>query len=158
MTDNLTSDFGTGLAQVGMVLDLLRFSAHEAVDDIAPLLHPEMRVLAAPGIAPSHPYETREDFLEYFAEARRNGVLIEPDLREVRFSPTGAIVVSGSLRMTSRAVTAETPAWFVYTFRDGLILSLENHLSADMADEAAGIPVGARSHDDPGSPKQAPVG
>ena len=142
MTDDLTSDFGTGLAQVGMVLDLLRFSAHEAVDDIAPLLHPEMRVLPAPGIAPSHPYETREDFLGYFAEARRNGVLVEPDVRDIRFGPTGALVVSGNLRMTSRAGAAETPAWFVYTFRDGLIVSLENHLSAAMADQAAGIPAG----------------
>ena len=138
MTGDLTSEFGTGLAQVGMVLDLLRFSADEAVDDIAPLLHPEMRVLAAPGVAPSRPYETRTDFLEYFAEARRNGVLVEPDVREVRFGPTGAIVVSGSLRMTTRAGEAETPAWFVYTFRDGLIASLETHLDAALADAAAG--------------------
>ena len=82
MTDDLTSDFGTGLAQVGMVLDLLRLSAHEAVDDIAPLLHPEMRVLPAPGIAPSHPYETREDFLGYFAEARRCLLYTSPSPRD----------------------------------------------------------------------------
>ena len=141
MTDCPAPDFGTSLAQVGMVLDLLRLSAAEAVDDIAPLLHPEMRVLAAPGIAPARPYETREDFLAYFAEARKNHVLVEPDLVEVRFGPTGAIVVSGSVRMTSRAGVVETPAWFVYTFRDGLIASLENHLSAEMAGEAAGIPL-----------------
>ena len=139
MSASQAREFGTSLEQVGMVLDLLRLAAAETVDEIAPLLHPDMRVLAAPGIAPPGPYETREDFLAYFAEARRNRVLVEPDLREVRFGPTGAIVVSGSLRMTSPAGVVETPAWFVYTFRDGLIASLENHLSADMADEAAGV-------------------
>ena len=133
------ADFGTGLQQAGIVLDLLRFSADEAVDALAPLLHPDMQVLAAPGIAPARRYQTREDFFEYFSEARKNGVLVEPDLQELRLSPSGAIIVSGTVRMTSPAGIDETPAWFVYTFRDGLIASLENHLNAAMAEQAAGM-------------------
>jgi len=63
--DRPRADFGTRLREIGMVVDLLRLSATEAIDDIAPLLHPEMRVLAAPGIAPARRYQTRE------ARARR---------------------------------------------------------------------------------------
>ena len=44
--DRPGADFGAGLRQIGMVVDLLRLSAEEAVDEIAPLLHPEMRMLA----------------------------------------------------------------------------------------------------------------
>ena len=33
----------------------------------------------------------------------------------------------------------EIPAWFVYTFRDGLIASLENHLDRELAEHAAGL-------------------
>ncbi len=36
-----------------------------------------------------------------------------------------------------------TPAWFVYTFRDGLIASLGNYLDREMAEGAAGL---ARPH------------
>ena len=138
--DRPRGDFGTRLREIGMVVDLLRLSATEAIDDIAPLLHPEMRVLAAPGIAPARRYQTREDFLEYFSEARRNGILIEPDAHEIRFGATGALMVTGSVRMTNHGGgTDETPIWFVYTFRDGLIASLENHLDPTMAAEAAGL-------------------
>lgn len=136
-TDDAAPAFGTGLRELGMVVDLLRHSAREAVDEVAPLLHPELRVLAAPGVAPVRPYQTREDFLRYFAEARANGVLVEPDLRELHLMPSGAIMAVGSLRMTTSGGADETPAWFVYTFRDGLIASLEAHLSSDLAETAA---------------------
>jgi hypothetical protein len=137
--DHKNANFGIGLRHIGVVVDLLRLSATEAVEEIAPLLHPEMRTLAAPGIAPARPYQTREDFLEYFSEARANGVLVEPDACEVRLCPSGAIVVAGSVRMTTRAGIAELPTWFVYTFRDGLVASLETHLTAEMADDAARV-------------------
>ena len=138
--DRPCADFGAGLRQIGMVVDLMRLSAAENLDEIAPLIHPEMRMLAAPGVAPMRAYETREDFLEYFAEARKNGVAVLPDAHEVRFAPSGAVVVTGSLRISSRGGDADTPAWFVYTFRDGLIASLEAHLSAEMAEQATGAP------------------
>jgi ketosteroid isomerase-like protein len=140
VTDSPRTDFGAGLRQIGMVVDLLRLSATEAVEEIAQLIHPEMQVLAAPGVAPTRPYETREHFLEYFSEARANGVLVQPDAYQVGFAASGAVIVAGSLRMRSRGGDAETPAWFVYTFRDGLIASLETYLSAEMAAQAAGRP------------------
>ncbi|MEA2496626.1 MAG: hypothetical protein QOJ29_4537 [Thermoleophilaceae bacterium] len=132
--------FGSGLRHIGMVVDLLRLSGQEAVAAIAPLVHPEMRMLAAPGVAPARDYQTREEFLDYFSEARANGVLVEPDACELRVAASGAVVVTGSLRMTSRGGEDEIPAWFVYTFRDGLIASLETYLDAEMAQEAAGSP------------------
>jgi hypothetical protein len=122
-----------------MVVQLLKLSAIEAEDDIAPLLHPEMRTYAAPGVAPAGPYETREDFLEYFAQARASGVLVEPDACDIRISPSGAVLAAGSLRLTSSGTVETTPAWFVYTFRDGLIDSLESHLEGDLARKAAGF-------------------
>jgi ketosteroid isomerase-like protein len=140
VTDSPRTDFGAGLRQIGMVVDLLRLSATEAVEEIAQLIHPEMQVLAAPGVAPTRPYQTREHFLEYFSEARANGVLVQPDAYEVGFASSGAVVVAGSVRLRSRGGDTETPAWFVYTFRDGLIASLETYLSAEMAAQAAGRP------------------
>ena len=135
--DHNDTKFGLGLRHIGLVVDLMRLSGQEAVAEITPLLHPEMRTLAAPGVAPARPYETREDFLDYFSEARANGVLVEPDARELRLAASGAVVVTGSIRMTSSAGVDETPAWFVYTFRDGLIASLETYLDAELAEEAA---------------------
>ena len=44
--------FGTGLREIRMVVDLLCLSKEQAVAQITPLLHPQMRMLAAPGVAP----------------------------------------------------------------------------------------------------------
>jgi len=143
--DQADPEFGCELHHIGLVVDLLRLSGEEAVEAIVPLLHPQMRVLAAPGIAPARPYQTREDFLDYFSDARAQGVLIEPDAQEVRASRSGAVMVAGRLRMTTSDSVDETPAWFVYTFRDRLISSLETYLDGDMAEEAAGFPVDARA-------------
>lgn len=144
MTENQPGhEFGSGLRQIAMVVELLQHSGAENVDALAPLLHPQMRMLAAPGVAPMRRYQTSEDFLRYFSEARANGVLVQPDVRELRVHPSGAVMAVGSLRMTSRGSVDETPAWFVYTFRDGLIASLETHLSAELAANAvarAGTP------------------
>lgn len=135
--------FGERLRHIGLVVDLLRLSAIQDVDAIRPLLHPQMRTLAAPGIAPSHPYQTREDFLAYFAEAQLNDMLVEPDAHEICFSGSGAVVVADGLRMTTADRADTTPAWYVYTFREGRIASLETHLSRELAHEAAGLPVTA---------------
>jgi ketosteroid isomerase-like protein len=154
ITDRTGSDFGSALQHIGLVVDLLRFSADEAVEEIAPLLHPQMQVLAAPGVAPARLYQTREDFLAYFADARAHDVLVEPDAREIRITPSGAVVVTGSVRMTTLDSIDETPAWFVYTFRDQLIASLETYLDGKMAAEAAADPVGS-SADLTSAPKPA---
>jgi hypothetical protein len=45
--------------------------------------------------------------------------------------------------MTTLDSIDETPAWFVYTFRDQLIASLETYLDGKMAAEAAANPVGS---------------
>ena len=127
--------FGADLHHIGLVVDLLRLSANEAVEEIASLLHPQMRVLAAPGLAPSRAYETREDFIDYFSEAQSQGVLIQPDAHEIR---TGgpSVIVAGHVRITTADSIDETPAWFVYTFRDDLIDSLSTFLDAELAEEA----------------------
>lgn len=138
-TDQESEDFGVELHHIGLVVDLLRLSAKQAVDEIAPLLHPRMRVLAAPGVVPAHAYRTREDFLNYFSDARSRGIFIEPDAREIRTSPSGSVIVTGSLRMTSQGDATDIPAWYVYTFRDRLIDSLETYLDAALAEDAAGF-------------------
>jgi hypothetical protein len=122
-----------------MVVELLTLSGQEAVAELTPLLHPEMCVLAAPGVAPVRSYQTREEFPAYFADAKAHGVLIEPDASEILVSPTGAVLVTGALRMSGTTGADEIPAWFVCTFRDGLIASLENHLDREMAQHAAGL-------------------
>jgi hypothetical protein len=131
--------FGTGLRRIRMVVDLLRLSGEEAVDAIAPLVHPQMRVLAAPGIAPAGGYESREEFLGYFGEASARGILIQPDASEILVSPSGAVLVTGSLRIAGPDGIDEVPSWFVYTFREGLIGSLETYLDREMAEKAAGL-------------------
>ena len=92
--------FGTHLHHIGLVVDLLRLSANEAVEEMVSLLHPQMRVLAAPGLAPSRAYETREDFIEYFSEAQSQGFLIQPDAHEIRAGGPG-VIVAGHLRITT---------------------------------------------------------
>ena len=138
-TDQHEAGFGRDLRQIKMVVELLALSGQEAVAELTPLLHPEMRVLAAPGVAPVRSYQTREEFIAYFADAKAHGLLIEPDASEIRVSPSGAVLVTGALRMTGKNGADEIPAWFVYTFRDGLIASLENHLDREIAAQAAGL-------------------
>ena len=138
-TNQHEAGFGRDLRQIKMVVELLALSGQEAVAELTPLLHPEMRVLPAPGVAPVRSYQTRGEFLAYFADARAHGMLIEPDASEILVSPTGAVFVAGALRMSGPNGVDEIPAWFVYTFRDGLIASLENHLDREMAEHAAGL-------------------
>lgn len=138
-TDQRDAAFGRDLRQIKMVVEWLALSGQEAVAELAPLLHPEMRVLAAPGVAPVRSYQTREEFLAYFDDAKAHGVLIEPDASEIRVGPSGAVLVAGALRMSGPNGVDEIPAWFVYTFRDGLIASLENHLDREIAQHAAGL-------------------
>ena len=45
----------------------------------------------------------------------------------------------------TRPEAPEIPAWFVYTFRDGLIASLENHLERELAEHAASLTLDAAS-------------
>lgn len=131
--------FGSGLRDIAKVVELLTLSGQEAVDRIAPLIHPQMEMLPAPGVAPVRSYRTREDFLAYFAEAKSHGVLVEPDASAIRVTPSGAVLVTGALRITGPGGVDTTPAWFVYGFRDGLIASLASYLDPDMAEAAAGV-------------------
>jgi hypothetical protein len=143
-----TEKFGTGLRRIQMVVELLCLAGDEVVDLISPLIHPEMQMLPAPGVAPARSYTNRQEFLAYFSDARRNGVRVKPEAREIRVTQSGAVLVSGSLRMAGPDGEDEIPAWFVYTFRDGLIATLENHLDRGMAEEAAGLsPASALAQD-----------
>ena len=141
--DQRYAGFGRDLRQIRMVVELLALSGQEAVAELTPLLHPEMRVLAAPGVVPARSYQTREEFLAYFADAKAHGVLIEPDASEIRVGPAGAVLVAGALRMSGPNGVDEIPAWYVYTFREGLIATLENHLDREIAEHAAGLTPGA---------------
>ncbi len=133
-------EFGDALRRIRLVVDLLCLSSESAVEAIAPLLHPQMRVLAAPGIAPARGYQSREEFLGYFADAEAHGVLVQPDACKIRVSPSGRVLVAGRLRIAGPMGVEETPAWFVYSFRDGLIATLENYLDRAPAEDAAGLP------------------
>ena len=55
------------------------------------------------------------------------------DAAEIRVSPPGGGLATGRLRMTTASQEDETPAWFVYTFRDRQIASIEAHLNREMA-------------------------
>ena len=50
--DQRDAGFGRDLRQIRMVVELLALSGQEAVAELAPLLHPELRVLVSPGVAP----------------------------------------------------------------------------------------------------------
>jgi ketosteroid isomerase-like protein len=133
--------FGNGLRRIRMVVEFLRLSGAESVEEIASLAHPEITVLAVPGIAPGWGYQGREEFLGYFAEARAHGVFVEPDAREIEVGPSGSVLVVGGMRVSSPGGVEETPAWFVYTFRDGLIASVGTYLDREKAEASAGLPV-----------------
>lgn len=139
MSDPVDGSFGAGLAKIRMVVELLSLSGVGDVSAIAPLLHPEMRVVAAPGIAPTQRLRTRDELLAFFAESRSRGLLISPDASRICLSRSGAVFVEGRICITSAAGADVVPAWFVYTIRDGLIASLETHLDRDLALRAAGI-------------------
>jgi ketosteroid isomerase-like protein len=131
--------FGTNLRRIQMVVELLCLGRDEAVHAISPLLHPELQVLAAPGVAPARGYQSREEFLAYFADARAHGMKVEPDVAEICVAPSGAVLVTGRMQVEVQGEVDVIPAWFVYTFRDGLIARLENHLDHDMAKAAVGL-------------------
>jgi ketosteroid isomerase-like protein len=131
-------EFGTGLGRIRMVVELLHLSGEPDIEGITALLHPQMHMLAAPGVAPVRSYESREEFLQYFSDAAAHEIVIRPDVHEIRISPTGAILAAGRLQIAGRVVD-ETDAWFVYTFRDGKIASLETYLDRAMAEDAAGF-------------------
>jgi hypothetical protein len=131
--------FGTGLRRIALVVDLLRLVGQEAVGEISPLVHPEITVLGTPGLAPGGGYQGREEFLGYFAEAKAHGLFIQPDVSEIRVSPSGAVLATGSLRVAGPSGIDEVPAWFVYTFLGGLIASLATYLDCAQAETAAGL-------------------
>jgi ketosteroid isomerase-like protein len=136
------SEFGEALQHLRLVVDLLRGSsaAEPDADAIAELLHPELDVLAIPGLAPGQGYRSREEFLEgYFGESRRIGQHIEVDVSRVRVSPTAAILVDGRLRISVGDNTELVDAWFVYRFRDGRISAFGNYLEPTAAERAAGF-------------------
>jgi len=133
----LSGEFGEGLRRMRMALDLLQPPSEEhAAALIAPLLHPEIQVLGSPGIGPAHGYDGRDEFLKYFDDAAAHGVWIRSDATEVVIAPSGAMLITATLLISGHGLADTTPAWFVLTFRDGLIASLETHLSREMADES----------------------
>lgn len=130
------TEFGEGLRNAQMVTSLLLASGRADVDAVAVLLHPDFRVIAIPGLAPARGYQSRDEFLGYFDQSASVGQHIEPDLVSLEVRPNGSIVVEGRLRVLTAGEETHTDAWFVYTFRDGLIASLGNYLDARSAEAA----------------------
>jgi hypothetical protein len=130
--------FGDHLERIRLVVQLLVLSGESSIDKraIAAILHPQMHSLAAPGVAPARSYENREQFLEYFPDAVGKGIQVRPDASEIKVLASGSVLAAGSLRVTTPAGTDTTPAWFVYTFREGLIDSLETYLDQGLAEES----------------------
>ena len=131
-------EFGDHLVRIQQVVRLLVLSGESPVDKLAmtTILHPEMHSLAAPGIAPARSYENRTQFLEYFPDAVGRGFQVRPDASEIRVLPSGAVWAAGGLCVTTPAGADTTPAWFIYTFREGLIDSLETYLDRDLAEQS----------------------
>lgn len=133
------TEFGQSLRHVRLVIELLDRSGAGDAAGVVDLLHPELEVLAIPGMAPGKGYRSREEFLGYFEDAGRIGQRIETDVSRVRVSPSGSVIVDGALRITVGENTEVVDAWFVYGFRDGLIATLGNYLEPAQAERAAGL-------------------
>jgi hypothetical protein len=121
-----------------VVSDFLRLTGKRDVERIRPLLHPEMKVATAPGIAPPVRRPGREGFLDYFRETEAMNLLMEPDAYEIHACLSGKVLVAGALRFTATRDVSEAPMFYVYTFRDGLISHFETHLKRETAEDAAG--------------------
>lgn len=130
--------FGSALHRIAMVVELLQLSSTRDTEKIAPLIHPEMQVHAAAGIAPQAPRRGREGFLDYFRDTEAKGILMEPDAYEIHACLSGKVMVAGAIRFTMNGQQSEAPVYYVYTLRDGLISCLETHLTREVAEEAAG--------------------
>lgn len=138
--DGGTPDFGDGLRHIRTVVNFLQpLDEKNAMDTIMPLLHPEVKILGAPGIGPARGYESRADFARYFADVQEQGVWIRTDAHRIEVMPSGAILVSATLRITGRAGTDTTPAWFVFKFSLESIILIETHLDEKIAQESAAL-------------------
>lgn len=136
--DEIDQYFGSALHRVGVVVDLLRRSSGGDIEGIKPLLHPEMTVFAAPGIAPQVHRPGREGFLDYFRDTEARNIRMEPDAYEIHACLSGKVLVAGAIRFTIKERVTEAPVYYVYAFRDGLISCFETHTDRSAAEEAAG--------------------
>lgn len=133
------SEFGEALRHVRLVVELLERSRDEDPEGAERVLHPELEVLAIPGMAPGSGYGSRDEFMDYFEESRRIDQRIEPDVSRIRVTPAGIVILDGRLRITVGENTEFVDAWFVYEFRDGLIAKFGNYLDPLQAERAAGL-------------------
>jgi len=139
--NELASDerFQVALHRIGVVVDLLRLSGARDIKNIEPLLHPDMQVVPAPGIAPKASRRGRAGFLDYFRDTESKGILMEPDAYEIQHCLSGKVLVAGSLRFTNNGTITQAPVFYVYAFRDGLISCLETHLDREGAKQSASL-------------------
>ncbi|MDX6587250.1 MAG: two-component system, sporulation sensor kinase [Solirubrobacterales bacterium] len=140
---------GSALYRIGAVADLLRLSGTYDIERIKPLIHPEVRVVAAPGVAPQPTRPGREGFLDYFREAEAKGILVEPDACEIHACPSGKVLVTGCPLFSTGGATTEGSAYHIYAFRDGLICGLETRIVREAAEDAALDPDAAVEITDP---------
>jgi ketosteroid isomerase-like protein len=115
------------------------FNAGRA-EELAELLHPDVRVLSVPGVAPGAGYAGREGLLRYFDEAAEHGFVAHAAITEAHVTETGNVLASGSLLSTVQDLTSDVPAWFVYRFREQLVSAIETYLDRDTAREQARRP------------------
>ena len=105
--------------------------------ELAEFVHPDVRVLSVPGVAPGPGYTGREGLLRYFADAAEHGFVVHAAITEAHVTETGNVLASGSLLSTVHDVTSDVPAWFLYRFRDAMVSAIETYLDADTAREQA---------------------
>jgi hypothetical protein len=101
------------------------------------LLHPELVVPSVVGVAPSPGFFGIEGFRRYFEDAASVGFLAQAAIRSAHLTDAGNVLASGSLICTAGGNTTETPAWFVYRFRDELVSAIETYIVEELAVQAA---------------------
>jgi hypothetical protein len=109
-------------------------------EELVALVHPDVRVLSVPGVAPGPGYAGREGLLRYFDDAAEHGFVVHAAITEAHVTEAGNVLASGSLLSTVHDLTSDVPAWFVYRFRDEMVSAIETYLDADTAREQARRP------------------
>lgn len=121
-------EFGLGLERIGAIVVFLRALRDQDAAAMMSVLDPEISVGPLIGVTPAQGYEGREAALDFFAEARRNGVRIEPDPTGLSVTETGAIVGTGRLRLKVAGAVELAPAKLLYEFRGTLIASISGDI------------------------------
>lgn len=133
------------LRRLRLALSVASLANDGAIEQLGPLLHPELHVPSVPGLAPFKGYRGPDGFRRYFVEARSHGFHARADVTEAIVTVEGNVLASGDLVCTVDGESESLPAWFVYRFRDGLVSAIETYTDGKTARRGAHQPLGDAS-------------